>query len=319
MIVAPAKTPQTNQEWKALPPLGKDWFIEREGEGAFDPVINRTPAQAAAARLMPKPPNLETYAAALTRDEMDENIIMEWGSFVPSDIDRGEWINAMLKDHKIAKHTANALLLYPSLESHCPRCTQIHNPRHRNFSGKTCVVLSDWGPLEMGGFLPCKYIYCAMQPMNARKYCPRINLRCFNCMHRGHTEVDNVCRDVEVNLALFEDLADVGWVTTNRFRQERSASGFFPIITLPQVHHIENTGGYSRLLAMSIPEAQELVDKGIILHTMWVGAKPYFTQAAAWQGYHMATYNAEYAAYVGGIIFFKQYPVFICRANFHLC
>jgi hypothetical protein len=127
MIVGPAKTPLTNQEWKALPPLGpyygKDWIIEREGKGTFNPVINRTPAQAAAARLMPKPPNLETYAAALTRDEMDENIIMEWGPFVPSDIDRRDWINAMIKDHKIAKHTTNALLLYPSLESHCPTCS----------------------------------------------------------------------------------------------------------------------------------------------------------------------------------------------------
>jgi hypothetical protein len=80
MIVGRAKTPQTNQEWKALPLLGpyysKDWFIERQGKGAFDPVINRTPAQAAVARLMPKPPNLETYAAALTRDEINENIIL---------------------------------------------------------------------------------------------------------------------------------------------------------------------------------------------------------------------------------------------------
>jgi hypothetical protein len=55
--------------------------------------------------------------------------------------------------------------------------------------------------------------------MHARKYCLRINLRCFNCMHRGHTELemDNVCRNVDVNLALFEDSADVGWVTTIRF------------------------------------------------------------------------------------------------------
>jgi hypothetical protein len=137
-----ARTPQTNQEWKVLPLLGpyysKDWFIEREGE--FDPIINRTPAQAAAARMMPKPPNLETYAPALTRDEMDENIIMEWGPFVQTDIHRGDWINAMIKDHKLAKHTANALLLYPSLESHCLRCTQVHNPRHRNFSGETCCL-----------------------------------------------------------------------------------------------------------------------------------------------------------------------------------
>jgi hypothetical protein len=218
MIVGRAKTPQTNQEWKALPPLGpyygKDWYIKREGKGAFDPVINRTPAQAAAARLMPKPPNLETYAAALTRDEIDENIILEWGPFIPSDINRGDWINAVTKDHKVAKHTANALLLYPSLKSHSTRCTQIHDHRHRNFSSEKCAVLND-GPLER--FLPCKYIYCATQPMHARKYCPRINLRRFHCMHRGHAEVDNICRDVNVNLALFEDSADVGWVTTNRF------------------------------------------------------------------------------------------------------
>jgi hypothetical protein len=36
-------------------------------------------------------------------------------------------------------------------------------------------------------------------------------------MHRGHAEMDNVCLNVDVNLALFKDLADVGWVTTNRF------------------------------------------------------------------------------------------------------
>jgi hypothetical protein len=121
-------------------------------------------------------------------------------------------------------------------------------------------------------------------------------------MHRGHAEVDNVCLDVDVNLALFEALADVGWVTTNRFQQEGSALGFFPVITLPQVRHVENTGGYSRVLAMSIPEAQELVTEGIVLHTKWVGAEPYFTQAAVRKGYLMATYDAEYAAYVGGII-----------------
>jgi hypothetical protein len=92
-------------------------------------------------------------------------------------------------------------------------------------------------------------------------------------MHRGHAEVDNVCHNVDVNLALFKDSADMGWVTTNCFRQEGSASGFFPVITLPQVCHIENTGGYLRLLAMSIPEAQELIDEGVILHTRFVGRR----------------------------------------------
>jgi hypothetical protein len=72
------------------------------------------------------------------------------------------------------------------------------------------------------------------------------------------------------------------------------------VITLLQVRHIKNMGGYLRLLAMSIPWAQELVDEGVILHTKWVGTEPYFTQAAARKGYLMATYNAEYAPYVGG-------------------
>jgi hypothetical protein len=94
MIVGSTRTPQTNQDLRVLPPLGpyydKDWFIEREGEGAFNPIINRTAAQAAAARLMPKPPNRKTYAAALTREEINENIIMEWGPLVPTDIDRGD-------------------------------------------------------------------------------------------------------------------------------------------------------------------------------------------------------------------------------------
>jgi hypothetical protein len=279
-------------EWRALPPLGpyygKDWFIKREGKDAFNPVVNRMPAQAAAARLMPKQPNLKTYGK---RDEIDKKVFMEWGPFVPSDIKRGDWINAMIKDHKMAKHTPNALLLYPLLESHCPRCIQIHDPRHRRFSAETCTVLSDQGPLE--GFLPCKYIYCAEQPVHARKYCPRINLRCFQCLHKGYTEVDQGCRNVDVNLVLFENSAELGWVTSNCFRPERSASGFFPVLTLPQVCHIENMGGYSCLLAMSIPEAEELVDEGILLHTKWVGAKPYFTQVEARQGYLMATYNEE--------------------------
>jgi hypothetical protein len=132
MIAGNSRSLQTNKEWKALPLLGpyygKAWYIKRQGESAFDPLINRTPAQAAAARHMPKPPNLETYAAALLRDEMDKTVVMEYGPFMPTDIDRADWIEAMIKDHKLAKHTANALLMYPSLESHCPRCTEIQNP-----------------------------------------------------------------------------------------------------------------------------------------------------------------------------------------------
>jgi hypothetical protein len=94
------------------------------------PLINRTPEEAAKARRMPMPPNLETYAATLTRDEINETVL-EWSPFRIPDINRGYWIDAMIADHKIAKHTANALLLYPSLDSYCPRCTQVHDPFHR--------------------------------------------------------------------------------------------------------------------------------------------------------------------------------------------
>jgi hypothetical protein len=156
MIAGSSMSLQTNKEWNALPLLGpyygKTWYIEREGEGAFDPIINQTPAQAAAAaRLMPKPPNLETYATALSREEMDKTVVLEYGQFMPTDIQRADWIEAMIKDHKLAKHTANPLMMYPPLESHCPRCTEIHNHRHRNFSKEACIVLSVRELKDMGG------------------------------------------------------------------------------------------------------------------------------------------------------------------------
>jgi hypothetical protein len=79
--------------------------------------------------------------------------------------------------------------------------------------------------------------------MHARRFCPRINLNCFNCMCRGHAEEDNVCEDVDVNLALFKDTVRLGWVTCNRFWQEGYTSGFYPILTLLQVCHVDNMGG----------------------------------------------------------------------------
>jgi hypothetical protein len=110
-------------DFKALPPLGdyyvEDWFVHRRGEAAFSQVVNRTPEQAARARANPLPPNLETYAAALTRDDTrDESVVVEWSPFVVPDIERGDWITSMILDHRVAKHTANALMLYPSLEDH---------------------------------------------------------------------------------------------------------------------------------------------------------------------------------------------------------
>jgi hypothetical protein len=78
----------------------------------------------------------------------------------------------------------------------------------------------------------------------------------------------------------------------HRFRQEGCASGFYPILTLPQVCHVDNMGGYLRLLALLIPDAQQLVTEGIELHQKWVGEEPYYTQAAVRKGFLMATYDA---------------------------
>jgi hypothetical protein len=103
-------------------------------------------------------------------------------------------------------------------------------------------------------------------------------------MCRGHAEEDNVCEDVDVNLALFEDTARLGWVTCNRFWQEGCSLGFYPILTLPQVRHVDNMSGYSRLIALLIPDAQQLVTEGIKLHQKWVGAEPYYTQARGQKG-----------------------------------
>jgi hypothetical protein len=47
------------------------------GEALFAPLINWMLEEATRARQEPLPPNLETYAAALTRDEIDETIVME--------------------------------------------------------------------------------------------------------------------------------------------------------------------------------------------------------------------------------------------------
>jgi hypothetical protein len=262
------------QGFKALPPLGpyfgSDWFLDRPGDGAFDPMVNRTQAEAAEARKLPLPPNLESYAAALTRDELDENVVKEWAPFIVPDIERGEWITAMLKNCKTAKHTAIALMLYPPMERHCPRCTQIHDPRHRRFSEGECKVLGEEGPPE--GFKACSYIYCAQLPTHARRYCPKINLRCFHCLYRGHGEKDGVCADKDVNLALFEDVTQFGWVTENRYRPEGCAAGFYPVITIPQVRYVESMGGYATLMALSVEDARAMRDEGIQLHIKWVGA-----------------------------------------------
>jgi hypothetical protein len=205
------------EEFQPLPPLGtfygQECYVNLPGEEAFEPSLDRTPEEARVAMRKPFPPNLETIAAALTRDEIDYSVVQEWSPFKVPDIQRGEWIMAMIRDHKTAMHTANKLLLNPALDWHCPRCTKIHDKHHRRFTTEECRVIREEGPIQ--GFKTCNYVYCSELPLHARRYCPKINLR-----RRGHAEEDNVCGATDANLTIFEEAADLGWVTENRFRPE---------------------------------------------------------------------------------------------------
>jgi hypothetical protein len=42
-------------------------------------------------------------------------------------------------------------------------------------------------------------------------------------------------------------------------------------------------------MALSIEDAEAMTDEGIQLHIKWVGAEPFFSQAAAQKGYLGAT------------------------------
>jgi hypothetical protein len=70
-------------------------------------------------------------------------------------------------------------------------------------------------------------------------------------------------------LALFEDVAQFGWVTENRYRPEGCAAGFYPVITIPQVRYKESMCGYATLMALSVKDARAMTDKGIQLHIKW--------------------------------------------------
>jgi hypothetical protein len=74
------------------------------------------------------------------------------------------------------------------------------------------------------------------------------------------------------------------------------------MVTLGQVRHVDNMGGYSRLMAMEVADAECLVDEGARLHSAWVGAEPFYTQVAALKGFFRAAGDAAYAPEVGDAI-----------------
>jgi hypothetical protein len=48
----------------------------------------------------------------------------------------------------------------------------------------------------------------------------------------------------------------LGFVTRNRFRTDGAAAGYYPFLTLGQLQHVDNMGGYSPLLAMEVADAE---------------------------------------------------------------
>jgi hypothetical protein len=77
------------------------------------------------------------------------------------------------------------------------------------YKGRVHVIRKK-GPIQ--GFKACNYVYCSKLPLDVRQYCPKINLWCYSCLHRGHAEEDNICRATDTNLTIFEEAADIRWV-----------------------------------------------------------------------------------------------------------
>jgi hypothetical protein len=53
------------------------------------------------------------------------------------------------------------------------------------------------------------------------------------------------------------------------------------------------------MLALNVEEAEDLTEEGARLHTHWVGAEPFYTQAAASRGFQGAVDDAQNASVVG--------------------
>jgi hypothetical protein len=52
---------------------------------------------------------LETYAATITRDKIDDKVA-PWLPIMIPGVDRDSWIKAIIVDHKTPKHTAILLM-----------------------------------------------------------------------------------------------------------------------------------------------------------------------------------------------------------------
>jgi hypothetical protein len=78
-------------------------------------------------------------------------------------------------------------------------------------------------------FGPCHYAFCTTKVTQALKVCMVLNNRCTGCLNRGHQR-DGRCGQVRANLEIFENSANHGYVTSNRYQDWGASNGFYPIV-----------------------------------------------------------------------------------------
>jgi hypothetical protein len=97
-------------------------------------------------------------------------------------------------------------------------------------------------------------------------------------------------------LETFENLANHGYVTSNRYQDWGASNGFYPIVRLAQMHHIAINGGYERLLSLNEHDGRKLVGDADNQHKRWVGAEPWATQVIVENAFTQARVREAHSA-----------------------
>jgi hypothetical protein len=174
----------------------------------------------------------------------------------------------------------------PPLGCRCAKWGREHGP------GNRCTL----GQMEdPNGFGPCHYAFCSTKGTHPLKVCMVLNNRCTGCLYRGHQR-DGRCGQVEVNLEIFENSANYGYVTCNRYQDWGASNGLYPIFRLAQLKHIAINGGYNRRLSLNERNGRELIGDSDNQHNRWVGAEPWATQVIVENTFTQARVHEAHSA-----------------------
>jgi hypothetical protein len=174
----------------------------------------------------------------------------------------------------------------PPFGRRCAKCGREHGPGYWYTLGQM---------EDPNLFGPCHYAFCTTKGTHALQVCMVLNNRCTTCLYRGHQK-NGRCGWVVANLEIFENLANHGYVTSNRNRDLGASNGFYPIIRLAQLHHIAINGGYERLLSLNEHDGRELVKDADNQHNRWVGAEPWATQVIVENAFKQARAREAHSA-----------------------